>query len=96
MNNQETTELSELHEKMELGLALARLEKDKDFELVIKNAIIMETLVNGSRGLLTLDPAGRQEALEKIMSVNYIRDMLMNIHTDAAEAQMTLEGFGNE
>lgn len=73
MINQEE---KELQKAIELGQALSRLEQDADFIAVVGESYIKDTLLNESKYLVDVSPAGRQEVLEKLMSVNYLRKHL--------------------
>lgn len=85
MNNP-NTENDELRNSIELGKALDRLQVNDDFILVIKQSYIMNVLINESQNMLDVNPVFRQEALEKIQSVNYLRKHLTELKniSDAA------------
>ncbi len=89
MNNQDldTAAAEELKNQIDLGDALARLEVNPDFIAVIKEAYIMQTLVLDSQWMLDPNPPVRQEALEKIMGVNYLRQKLTEIKNGADGAR---------
>jgi hypothetical protein len=91
-NNLNADERLELTKKIELGQCLQRLEQNSDFVALIKDGYIMKTLVVDSQNLLALEPSGqvRQEALEKLMSVNYFREYLTSVKEDAIDATYTL------
>ncbi len=84
MNNQE------LKYQMELGDALKRLEVNPDFVAVIKDGYIMRTLIVESQGMLDVNPPLRQEALEKVQSVNYFREYLTKIRNVADGARQDI------
>ena len=73
MINNQTNNRADLNSAVALGQALQRLEKNEDFLAVIKDDYIMRTLIVESQGMLDQSPPMRQEALEKIQSVNYFR-----------------------
>jgi len=85
MNNQ-STENAELQRMVELGQALHRLEQNPDFIEVVKRGYIQNTLIVDSQEMLDIQPPIRQEALEKIQSVNYLRQYFTNVMSDAASA----------
>ena len=92
MINNQTNERAELHKQVELGQALQRLEKNADFIAVIKDAYVMRTLIVESQAMLDIQPPIRQEALEKIQSVNYFRQHLTDIRSEAIAATEALNG----
>jgi len=83
----------ELRDQIELGNALARLEHNPDFTRVIKDGYIMQTLVVESQGMLDVNPPVRQEALEKVQSVNYFRQYLTVLRNVAEGAKVDLEAL---
>ena len=85
MNSPEN-EYNEDREKIALGKALEELENDKNFILVIKQSFIINILMNESQDMLDVNPVFRQEALEKIQSVNYLRKHFAIIKNDAESA----------
>lgn len=86
MATNQPTDTQELNKMIELGQALHRLENNPDFKLVIKDSYIMNTLVVKSQGMLAVAPHERQEALEEVQSVNYLRNHLTSIRDNAAGA----------
>jgi len=84
MNNQEQKY------QIELGDALKRLEVNPDFIAVIKDGYIMSTLIRDSQDMLDINPPIRQEALEKVQSVNYFRQYLTSIRNVADGAREDL------
>ena len=86
MINNQTNNRADLNSAVALGQALQRLEKNEDFLAVIKDDYIMRTLVVESQGMLDQSPPMRQEALEKIQSVNYFRQYLTTIKNNAQAA----------
>jgi hypothetical protein len=84
------TGVQELHRDIELGQALSRLEHNDDFRIVIKDGYIMDTLVRKSQGMLDTAPPIRQEALEEVQSVNYLRRFLTTIRDNAIDAHEAL------
>ena len=92
MINNQTTNRADLNSAVALGQALQRLEKNEDFLAVIKDDYIMRTLIVESQGMLDQSPPMRQEALEKIQSVNYFRQYLTTIKNNAQAAIEELNG----
>lgn len=83
MNNQIREELLKA---VELGQALQRLKSNEDFKLVIADKYVKHTLLDVSASLVDTSPAARQEILEEILSVNYLRKFLTNIEDSAIAA----------
>lgn len=97
INNQTTlNDRAALVRAIELGQALQRLEKNEDFLAIIKDGYIMATLVVGSQGMLDQSPPMRQEALEKVQSVNYFRQYLTTVMSDAQAAYEELNNGGTD
>ena len=92
MINNQTNNRADLNSAVALGQALQRLEKNEDFLAVIKDDYIMRTLIVESQGMLDQSPPMRQEALEKIQSVNYFRQYLTTIRNNAQAAIEELNG----
>ena len=92
MINNQTNNRADLNSAVALGQALQRLEKNEDFLAVIKDDYIMRTLIVESQGMLDQSPPVRQEALEKIQSVNYFRQYLTTIKNNAQAAIEELNG----
>lgn len=92
MINNQTNNRADLNSTVALGQALQRLEKNEDFLAVIKDDYIMRTLIVESQGMLDQSPPMRQEALEKIQSVNYFRQYLTTIKNNAQAAIEELNG----
>ena len=92
MINNQTNNRADLNSAVALGQALQRLEKNEDFLAVIKDDYIMRTLIVESQGMLDQSPPMRQEALEKIQSVNYFRQYLTTIKNTAQAAIEELNG----
>ena len=92
MINNQTNNRADLNSAVALGQALQRLEKMEDFLAVIKDDYIMRTLIVESQGMLDQSPPMRQEALEKIQSVNYFRQYLTTIKNNAQAAIEELNG----
>lgn len=92
MINNQTNNRADLNSAVALGQALQRLEKNEDFLAVIKDDYIMRTLIVESQGMLDQSPPMRQEALEKIQSVNYLRQYLTTIKNNAQAAIEELNG----
>ena len=92
MINNQTNNRADLNSALALGQALQRLEKNEDFLAVIKDDYIMRTLIVESQGMLDQSPPMRQEALEKIQSVNYFRQYLTTIKNNAQAAIEELNG----
>jgi hypothetical protein len=92
MINNQTNNRADLNSVVALGQALQRLEKNEDFLAVIKDDYIMRTLIVESQGMLDQSPPMRQEALEKIQSVNYFRQYLTTIKNNAQAALEELNG----
>ncbi len=92
MINNQTNNRADLNSAVALGQALQRLEKNEDFLAVIKDDYIMRTLIVESQGMLDQSPPMRQEALEKIQSVNYFRQHLTTIKNNAQAALEELNG----
>lgn len=92
INNQTTHDRAGLMRAIELGQALQRLEKNEDFVEVVKNGYIMNTLIVDSQGMMDQSPPMRQEALEKVMSVNYFRQYLTILKSEAQAAYEELNG----
>ena len=92
MINNQTNNRADLNSAVALGQALQRLEKNEDFLAVIKDDYIMRTLIVESQGMLDQSPPIRQEALEKIQSVNYFRQYLTTIKNNAQAALEELNG----
>ena len=90
MNNP-NNQNDELREQIELGKALDRLKKNDDFILVIKQSYINDVLMKKSQGMLDVNPVFRQEALEQIQSVNYLRKHLTDIEYIADGASQDFE-----
>ena len=92
MINNQTNNRADLNSAVALGQALQRLEKNEDFLAVIKDDYIMRTLIVESQGMLDQSPPMRQEALEKIQSVNYFRQYLTTIKNNAKAAIEEING----
>ena len=92
MINNQTNNRADLNSAVALGQALQRLEKNEDFLAVIKDDYITRTLIVESQGMLDQSPPMRQEALEKIQSVNYFRQYLTTIKNNAQAAIEELNG----
>ena len=92
MINNQTNNRADLNSAVALGQALQRLEKNEDFLAVIKDDYIMRTLIVESQGMLDQSPPMRQEALEKLQSVNYFRQYLTTIKNNAQAAIEELNG----
>ena len=92
MINNQTNNRADLNSAVALGQALQRLEKNEDFLAVIKDDYIMRTLIVESQGMLDQSPPMRQEALEKIQSVNYFRQYLTTIKNNSQAAIEELNG----
>ena len=92
MINNQTNNRADLNSAVALGQALQRLEKNEDFLAVIKDDYIMRTLIVESQGMLDQSPPMRQEALEKMQSVNYFRQYLTTIKNNAQAAIEELNG----
>lgn len=92
MINNQTNNRADLNSAVALGQALQRLEKNEDFLAVIKDDYIMRTLIVESQGMLDQSPPMRQEALEKIQSVNYFRQYLTTIKNNTQAAIEELNG----
>ncbi|MCF6330297.1 MAG: hypothetical protein L3I99_01960 [Sulfurimonas sp.] len=80
----------ELH-LVELGRALTALRECKNFDLVINQSYILNTLVDESINTLDINPARRQQTIEKIQAVSYLKRHLITIENMAACA---LEDIG--
>lgn len=85
MNNPNEVE-NEIRSKIELGESLEWLQNTKQFQAVIKNSYIIDTLMNKSQDMLDVNPVFRQEALEKIQSVNYLRQHFISINDEYERA----------
>ena len=92
MINNQTNNRADLNSAVALGQALQRLEKNEDFLAVIKDDYIRRTSIVESQGMLDQSPPMRQEALEKIQSVNYFRQYLTTIKNNAQAAIEELNG----
>jgi len=88
VNNPETTADVEIREQYELGMALIRLECNPDFDKVI-GGYLTTHLVKASEDMITQGPT-RQEALEQVMSVGYLKIYLQGIANDAMSASESL------
>lgn len=92
MINNQTNNRAALNKAVALGQSLEILEKNEHFLAVIKDDYIMRTLIVESQGMLDQSPPMRQEALEKIQSVNYFRQYLTTIKNNAQAAIEELNG----
>ena len=92
MINNQTNNRAALNSAVALGQSLEILEKNEHFLAVIKDDYIMRTLIVESQGMLDQSPPMRQEALEKIQSVNYFRQYLTTIKNNAQAAIEELNG----
>jgi len=88
MNNQTVT--SELSAQVQAGEDLAWLQGDSRFKRLITQGYIVDVLMNESQYMMDANPAIRQEALEKIQSVNYFRQYLTEIANIAEGAKQDL------
>lgn len=91
MNN--PNENDELRKQIELGKHLDDLQTHPGFIAVIKEGYIVNVLMNESQNMLDVNPVFRQEALEKIQSVNYLRQYFTELRniSDAASADFEQE-----
>lgn len=92
MINNQTNERAGLTHAIELGQALQELEKNSAFIKLIKDGYIMNTLIVESQDTVDQTPQIRQEAFEKIQSVNYFRQYLTTIRNNATSAMEELNG----
>lgn len=92
MINNQTNNRADLNRAVALGQSLEILEKNEHFLAVIKDDYIMRTLIVESQGMLDQSPPMRQEALEKIQSVNYFRQHLTTVKNNAQAALEELNG----
>lgn len=84
----------ELLKYVELGQALQRLKSNEDFKLIIADKYVKDTLMNQSALLVDTTPGARQEILEEILSVNYLRKFLSEIEDRANNAMDELRASG--
>ena len=96
MGNNHTTEQAELVRAVDLGQALHRLENNPDFIAVVKDAYIMQNLVVKSQDMMDIQPPIRQEALECIQSVNYLRKHFSDVRDNALGAIEVMNGGSDE
>lgn len=95
MNNQ-TTELAELHRIVEVGQALQRLEQNSDYQMVILDEVITRTLLEDSENTTSMDPDTRQQAIEAVQAVSYLKRRLRTIADDALDTVYELNETGDE
>jgi hypothetical protein len=95
MNNQ-TTELAELHRIVEVGQALQRLEQNSDYQMVILDEVIARTLLEDSENTTSMDPDIRQQAIEAVQAVSYLKRRLRTIADDALDTVYELNETGDE
>ena len=90
MVNNPTTNVEdqEIREQYQLGLDLMELERSDAFKRVIGGYMTKE-LVRASEDMITQGPS-RQESLEKVMSIGYLKVYLQGIKNDAVSAQEEL------
>ena len=86
--------IAEQEYKLNLGKALDRLLKNDDFNAVIGDALLT-TIVKEATDVIinTLDPDSKEvrEALEKIVSVNRLKEFFEGIGSDAIYAPDKIE-----
>ena len=87
MNNQETNEEVARAQAIVLGEDLQYLRGLPQFQRVILDGYITETLLEGSKDLIDMNPAVRQATMESIMSVNYLVRHLEDTVNNAEIAQ---------
>ena len=85
MNNPDAGYTEQL-QKVELGQALQRLSQNQDFNMVIMEGYIINTLLDISENMLDIQPPVRQEALEQVQSVNYLKRYLTSVREEAKKA----------
>lgn len=106
MNNQTTEEMEletvELTKAYELGEALYRLEKNKDFQLVISEGYMKEKALD-SVSLLAVDQIKKQgvrpDIMEDLVAISNLGEyfrMLKNFHAGAVQDLEAAEGPDDE
>jgi hypothetical protein len=74
-----------------LHLALARLEENKDFQLVVEEAYFKDRAVNGV-SMLANDNVKRNgfrgDIMEEMVAISHFRHFLLNIHSLGAPAPL--------
>jgi len=79
MTNQDDLEIRE--QEVRLAQGLAKLKAIPEFQELILDGYIKETLMRTSQYLISQDPATRQMTIEEIMAVDYFRDYLARIES---------------
>lgn len=83
MNNQEDKIELQRQKAREVKEDLDFLDACPQFQRVITEGYIMDTLINQSEGMLDMNPAIRQSTMEAVMSANYLRRALEAKYEDA-------------
>lgn len=86
MNNQNDSDL-QIRREIQLGEALDRLKINPDFQMVIVDEVITNTLLKGSQSIISPEPVTRNMVIEEIIGVNMLRDKLARM-TNAKEVAL--------
>jgi len=95
MNNQNETDLTISNEnikKIQLGEDLEYLNTLPQFQRIMIDGYMMERLVNQSKEMIDMNPALRQQTMEEIMAVNYLRRYLDGVINEADVARARQAG----
>lgn len=95
MNNQNETDLTISNEniqKIQLGEDLEYLNTLPQFQRVMIDGYMMDTLVHASKEMIDMNPAVRQSTMEEIMAVNYLRRYLDAVINEADVARARQAG----
>ena len=93
MNNPDTTEEVEISKQYQLGLDLQELERSDAYRRII-GSYMADSLVEATENMIDINPAVRQESMEKVMSIGYFKQYLSNIAGDAQSAAAYLAEEG--
>jgi len=95
MNNQNETDLTISNEnikKIQLGEDLEYLNTLPQFQRIMIDGYMMERLVNQSKEMIDMNPALRQQTMEEIMAVSYLRRYLDRVINEADVARARQAG----
>ena len=78
------TEETETRKDIGLGHSLDRLMNNPDFQDVVLDGYINNTLMNTSRHCMSADGQTRQQTIEEIMAVSYLRNYFVIVANQAS------------
>jgi len=86
MNNPDNSDL-QIRTDIDLGADLEYLRGLPQFQRVIEKACISDILMYESQNMISMSPEVRQQTMEQIMSVTYLRNRLAGIVQQAEKAK---------